>query len=229
MKTYAFIFARGGSKGIPFKNTRLLNGKPLLAWSIEIARDISEIKQVFVSTDNLEIAAIAREWKAEVIDRPPELAQDDTPEWLAWQHAVKWLEETGDHFDVFISLPPTSPLRSKDDVLNCLIKLDKKCDIVVTMTETTRSPWFNMVRIKKDESLSLLLEGNYVRRQDVLEAFDMTTVAYVTRPSFILNHERIWDGCVQGVLIPPERAIDIDTVFDFQIAEYFYKKNNNLS
>ena len=224
MKIYSFIFARGGSKGIPGKNTRLLAGKPLLVWAIEIARDIPEINRVFVSTDDTHIAEIARECGAEVIDRPPELAQDDTPEWFAWQHAVKWLEARGDSFDVFLSLPATSPLRSKDDVLNCLNRLDGVTDIVVTFTETGRSPWFNMVRIEKDERLRLLIEGDYTRRQDVPEGYNMTTVAYVSRPSFILNHEKIWDGFVQGVLIPPERAIDIDTMFDLEMAELILKK-----
>ena len=226
MKIYAFIFARGGSKGIPDKNIRLLAGKPLLAWAIEIARDIPEINRVFVSTDDTHIAEIARECGAEVIDRPPELAQDDTPEWFAWQHAVKWLEARGDSFDVFLSLPTTSPLRSKEDVLNCLNRLDDVTDIVVTYTEARRSPWFNMVRIDKNERLHLLVEGNYTRRQDVPEGYDMATVAYVTRPSFILNHENIWDGFVRGVLIPPERAIDIDTMFDFEMVKLILNKDN---
>ena len=222
MKIYAFIFARGGSKGIPGKNIGLLGGKPLLVWSIEIARDIPEINRVFVSTDDTHIAKIARKHGAEVIDRPPELAQDDTPEWFAWQHAIKWLEARGDSFDVFLSLPATSPLRSKDDVLNCLDRLDDITDIVVTVTETSRSPWFNMVRIEKDERLHLLVEGNYTRRQDVPKGYDMTTVAYVSRPSFIMNNEKIWDGIVRGVLIPSERAIDIDTMFDLELAELIF-------
>lgn len=226
MKIFAFIFARGGSKGIPGKNKRLLAGKPLLAWAVDIARDIPEINRVFVSTDDAHIAEIAREHGAEVIDRPPELAQDNTPEWFAWQHAVKWVKGRGDTFDVFLSLPATSPLRSKDDVLNCLHRLDDVTDIVVTFTETGRSPWFNMVRINKDERLRLLIEGNYTRRQDVPEGYNMTTVAYVTRPSFILNNKKIWDGFVRGVLIPPERAIDIDTTFDFEMVKLILNKNN---
>lgn len=224
MKTYAFIFARGGSKGIPGKNIRLLGGKPLLAWSIEIAKDIPEINSIFVSTDDTQIAEIAHEWGVEVIERPPELAKDDSPEWLAWQHAIKWLEAQGASFDVFLSLPATSPLRNKEDVVNCLKKLDKESDVVVTMTETSRSPCFNMVQIETDGRLRLLVEGNYMRRQDVPEGYDMTTVAYVSRPTFIMNNEKIWDGLVRGVLIPSERAIDIDTMFDFELAELIFNK-----
>jgi CMP-N-acetylneuraminic acid synthetase len=220
MKTHAFIFARGGSKEIPGKNIQLLGGKPLLAWSIEIARNILAIRRTFVSTDNAEIAEVAQQFGAEVIDRPAELAQNDTPEWLAWQHAVKWVQKEYGNFDRFVSLPTTSPLRNKNDVLNCLNHLDNQTDIVVTITETSRSPWFNMVRVDEDEMLRLMADGNYTRRQDVPEGYDMTTVAYVTNPVFIMNNEKIWDGRVKGILIPRERALDIDTELDLKIAEF---------
>ncbi len=96
--------------------------------------------------------------------------------------------------------------------------------MVVTMTGTNRSPWFNMVKTETDGRLRLLVEGNYMRRQDVPEGYDMTTVAYVSRPSFIMNNEKIWDGIVRGVLIPSERAVDIDTMFDLELAELIFNK-----
>ena len=83
MKTYAFVFARGGSKGVPGKNIRELAGKPLLAYSIDMAHEIEAVDKVFVSTDDPAIAAIARNYCANVIDRPEEVAQDNTPEWMA--------------------------------------------------------------------------------------------------------------------------------------------------
>ena len=168
MKTYAFIFARGGSKGIPGKNILPFAGKPMLAWSIQMAKSIPEIERVFVSTEDNKITRVAREYGAELIERPAELAQDDTSEWLAWQHAVKWIQEQNERFDVFLSLPTTSPLRKKDDVLKCLNKLDERFDVVVTITETNRSPWFNMVKMNDVGSLRLLVEGkkHYMRRQD---------------------------------------------------------------
>ena len=85
MRTFAFVFARGGSKGIPRKNLQLLDGKPLLAWSIEMGQILSEIKQVFVSTEDAEIADVANALGAEVINRPGHIARDTSPEWLAWQ------------------------------------------------------------------------------------------------------------------------------------------------
>jgi N-acylneuraminate cytidylyltransferase len=220
VKTFAFIFARGGSKGVPGKNIRNLGGKPLLAHSIEIAQNIDEISRIFVSTDDQDIADVGIKYGAEVINRPTEFAQDDSPEWLAWLHAVEWLESKGELFDRFVSLPTTSPLRNKGDVIKCLNLLDKQTDIVVTMTDTSRSPYFNMVS-KEDGYIKLLMESKegYSRRQDVPKVYDMTTVAYVTRPNFIKSNEKLFDGRVKAVLVPKERAIDIDDEVDFTVAE----------
>ena len=225
MKTFAFIFARGGSKGVPGKNIRNLGGMPLLAHSIITAQSVDEISRIFVSTDDQDIADVGIKYGAEVISRPTEFAQDDSPEWLAWLHAVEWLESKGELFDRFLSLPATSPLRNKGDVIKCLNLLDKQTDIVVTMTDTSRSPYFNMVS-KEGECIKLLAksEKGYSRRQDVPLAYDMTTVAYVTRPDFIKNNNKVFDGQVKAVLIPKERAIDIDDEIDFKMAEMLIKE-----
>ena len=228
MKTFAFVFARGGSKGVPGKNIRNFSNQPLLAYSLEIAKKIHEISSIFVSTEDLQIAKIAKIWGAIVIDRPVELAQDESSEWLAWQHAVEWVKEHHGDFDRFVSLPATSPLRNENDVQACLNALDDETDMVITTTETNRSPWFNMVRVGEDNHISLLFEGGkkFVRRQDVPKAYDMTTVAYVTRPSFIMLESGILNGRTKAVMIPTERAIDIDTEFDWEIAEYLMDKQN---
>ena len=225
MKTFAFIFARGGSKGVPGKNIRNLDGMPLLAYSIIIAQNIESISRVFVSTDDQDIADIGVKYGAEIIKRPSNLAQDNSPEWLAWLHAIEWLESKGEYFDRFVSLPTTSPLRNKDDVVKCLNLLDMKTDIVVTISNTSRSPYFNMVG-EKDGYIKLLMESEKMpsRRQDSPLAYDMTTVAYVSRPSFIKNNNKVFDGRVKAVLIPKERAVDIDDEIDFKVAEMLMKE-----
>ena len=225
MRTYAFIFAWGGSKGVPRKNILELNGKPLLAYSIELALNISDIDDVFVSTDDDDIAKVAIKFGANIIRRPSELAQDSSPEWLAWKHAISWLEERSISFDRFISLPTTAPLRSEKDIVNCLERLSKETDVVITVSETTHSPFFNMVK-KIDGYVKLVSEDKdtYVRRQDVPKVYNMTTVAYVARPEFIMRNNNIFDGRVKSVIIPNDRAIDIDTMLDFEIAEMLIKK-----
>ena len=220
MRTFAFVFARGGSKGIPRKNLQLLAGKPLLAWSIEMGQSLAEVERVFVSTEDPEITETAFSFGAEVITRPAELAQDTSPEWLAWQHAIKVVEEKFGRFERFLSLPATAPLRSQQDVECCLKRLDAETDVVITMLPATRSPWFNMVCQEPKGDLRLLVEGNYTRRQDAPIGYDVTTLAYVLRPEFILEKQRLWDGRVKGVEIPPERALDIDTPLDLEIARF---------
>ena len=226
MRIFAFIFARGGSKGVPGKNIKDMCGKPLIAYSIEIAQAIDSIEKIFVSTEDDNIATVAKEFGADIIPRPHNLAQDDSPEWLAWQHAVKWLEEKGESFDIFLCLPTTSPLRKTKDVISCLHCLNEKSDAVITMTKASRSPWFNMVQQDRDGYVKILMENDktFVRRQEVPKVYDMTTVAYVTRPEYIINSKSIFDGQVKAVMVPPERAIDIDTELDFLLAELLIKK-----
>ena len=221
------MFARGGSKGIPRKNLQKLDGKPLLAWSIEMAQTLSEVEQIFVSTDDSEIADLASTSGAQIINRPEHLAGDTSSEWLAWQHAVEWVQERLGRFDRFLSLPTTSPLRSQKDVQRCLDMLGENTDVVITITPSTRSPWFNMVCEGQNGELKLLLEGCYIRRQDAPVGFDMTTVAYVLRPKFIMSHQRLWDGKVKGVVVPNERAIDIDTPLDLEIARFLKGRDHS--
>jgi N-acylneuraminate cytidylyltransferase len=220
-KTCAFIFARGGSKGLPRKNILPIANHPLFVHGIIVAKQLNNIDGIYVSTDCDEIADVAKYAGAQVIKRPVELASDNASEWLAWQHAIKIVEEQSGHFERFLSLPPTAPLRSRDDVEKCLNALVPDVDIVVTMTMSRRSPWFNMVEKKIDGRIKVLLgDSNVSRRQDSPECFDMTTVAYAAKSSFILNSKKIWDGRVAGVEVPAERAFDIDTPLDFAIAKF---------
>ena len=225
MRTFAFVFARGGSKGIPRKNLQLLGGKPLLLWSIEMGQSLPEVERVFVSTEDAEIAEVAIAFGAEVIQRPDHLAQDTSPEWVAYQHAITEAKQKYGHFKRFLSLPPTSPLRSQEDVRACLDSLNDFTDVVMTMTDTSRSPYFNMVREESDGEIQLLVNGRYFRRQDAPISYDLTTVAYVMNPEFVLINNGYWDGKVRGVKIPTARALDIDTPLDLEIARILYQKS----
>jgi len=224
MDTVAFIFARGGSKGVPRKNIRKLAGKPLIGWAIEQAKAVDSIRRVIVSTDSKEIASIAREFGAEVpFLRPNYLAQDDSPEWLSWRHGLQYLKETeGKLPAAMVSVPTTSPLRHSKDIEKCLqLYFESNIDAVITISESNRSPWFNMVKEGADGTYSLIIppEKGLHHRQEVPSAYDITTVAYVIRPEFVFSHDHIFSGKLKEVHIPKERAIDIDTEFDFQVAE----------
>lgn len=222
----AFIFARGGSKGLPGKNIKELNGKPLIVYSIETAQSIPEINQVFVSTDDPEIAKVAQKAGAKIIERPEELAGDHSPEWLAWRHSVEWVIASEGKFDLMVSLPPTSPLRSAEDVKGAILEATKpNIDASISMTKASRSPYFNMVVKKPDDSVELVNKPAeaVTRRQDAPECFDITTVAYVTTPQFVLSKNGIFEGRVGAVEVPKERAVDIDDIYDFMLAESILK------
>jgi N-acylneuraminate cytidylyltransferase len=225
----AFIFARSGSKGLANKNIRNFAGKPLIAWSIEHAKSVSRIRRIIVSTDSEEIASIAKEYGAEVpFLRPKELATDESPEWLSWQHALNFvLSEEKKLPEVMVSLPVTAPLRYTLDVDNCLDSFYlNKADVVVTVTDSHRSPYFNMIKLNKNGSVELVINNNnnINRRQDAPVVFDMTTIAYVANPKFVIDNNSIFSGAVYSVNIPVERSIDIDTLLDFEIAEYLFLK-----
>jgi CMP-N-acetylneuraminic acid synthetase len=229
MKYVVLICARGGSKGLPGKNIKLLGGIPLIGWSINIAKQIKDVSRIIVSTDSSKIADIAKSFGAEVpFIRPDYLAQDDSPEWLVWRHAINYIEENdGEIVDALIVLPVTAPLRKVDDVNACIDKFENsKVDTVITVSEANRSPYFNMIHNDKDGYSSLVIppENQIIRRQDAPLVYDMTTVAYVINAGFIKSHDGIFKGRVKSVTIPRQRAVDIDNLMDFEIAELMLKK-----
>ena len=232
LKTICILCARGGSKGIKNKNLQIVNGKPLIYYPIMAAQKSGVINKIIVSTDSEEIATQALKYGAEVpFMRPEELCRDSSPEWLAWQHALKYLLDVDGFLpDIMVSIPTTAPLRLPIDIENCLNEFKKgEADVVITVSDSRRSPYFNMVRKNLDETVSLVMNINeeIARRQDAPVVFDMETVAYVAKPEFVLNHRSIFEGLVFSVNVPPERAIDIDTLFDFQMAEFFMKQRED--
>ena len=230
MKTHAFVFARGGSKGLPKKNLLSIGGIPLVGHSICTAQRLKDVDKVFVSTDDAEIASTARSFGAEIIPRPPELARDDSSEWLAWQHAASLVMRDHGDFSRFVSLPTTAPLRSDEDVLACLEALTPNWDLVMTMSQSRRSPWFNLVLEQPNGELRLFdaKHDGVFRRQDAPLTFDLTTVAYAAWVPHILGSNSIWNGRVRGVSVPAERALDIDSHHDFQIAKWLLEKGKTI-
>lgn len=225
----AFIFARGGSKGLPGKNIRPFAGKPLIAWAIEQALAVPSIGRVIVSTDSPEIAAKAKAFGAHVpFLRPDDLANDTAPEIDAWRHALAYLLDVeGKLPDVFVSVPATAPLRLPEDIESCLQIYDRgRADFVLTVSPAHRNPWFNMVSLRDDGAVELVNNpsGTITRRQDAPEVFDITTVAYAANPEFILEGRSLFSGRTLASRVPVERSIDIDTLFDFEVAEFLMNK-----
>lgn len=226
MKNFAFIFARGGSKGLPGKNIMPLVGKPLLLYSIDIALESPSIEKVFVSTDDQVIAEVAKLRGAIVIERPAELATDTSPEWLSWRHAIEWVREHYGPFCGFVSLPATSPLRSVEDVEGAIKQRQvREADICISVTPANRSPYFNMVKHNEQGYVELLnkIDGVVARRQDAPQVFDITTVVYATTSDFVMNNYGLFSGKVTSIQVPKARAVDIDDIYDFRLAESIIK------
>lgn len=218
------IPARGGSKGIPGKNIKNLAGKPLIAWTIASALKSKTCSRLIVSTDDEKIASVAREWGAEVpFIRPAHLATDTSASISVVEHALKWLEENEQCYPEYVMLlQPTSPLRSADDICNCvdIVKI-KNAIAVVSVCEANPHPYI----VKKISDTGTLenfvpTEKKIDRRQDMPPAYALNGAIYVTRcDSLISTHSFTPDGTV-AYIMPKERSIDIDSSLDFQFAEF---------
>ncbi|MBL6727054.1 MAG: acylneuraminate cytidylyltransferase family protein [Methylophilaceae bacterium] len=219
-KNIAFIFARGGSKGLIRKNIKKFNGKPLIAWTIELALKTKIFEEVIVSTDNQEIAEISMQYGARVpFIRPDDLASDTANEWFAWKHAVQNLDYNEDYN--FVCLPCVCPLRNEEDVIKSIeAYMNKTADLVFTISQSDRSPYVNMVEIDKDQvKLSKPINSNKIyRRQDSPKVYNIVPSVYVTSPKYILENESLWSGRISYHEVPHARSIDIDSELDFEFA-----------
>ena len=227
MTIFGAVFARGGSKGVPGKNLKKLAGKSLLEHSISLGVSLPLIDRMLCSTDSQDIADEARRLGAEVpFLRPPELSGDAAPEWGAWRHlATHLIGQGASESDVLVSLPATAPLREWEDIDAAIQTFGEgSFDVVLAVTESSRNPWFNMVQRESSTGRVEIAVSEPLttvdRRQDAPRLFDLTTVVYITSLGFVLRADRLFSGKVGSVLVPAERAIDIDTELDLEIAEF---------
>jgi CMP-N,N'-diacetyllegionaminic acid synthase len=230
MRILATICARGGSKGVPNKNIRLLNGKPLIAYTIECAKKYTKFDRIIVSTDSPKIAEVAKQYGADVpFLRPKELATDTSPKIPVLQHAVRYLEkEENDRYDLIVDLDPTSPLRTVEDIENCVNKMiEKNPNVVFSVTPAHKNPYFNMVE-EKDGKVYLCkkLDEPITRRQDAPKVYAMNASIYVYKKDFLLNTDSVFSNNTMAVVMPEERSIDIDRPIDFEFVEFLMKRNS---
>jgi N-acylneuraminate cytidylyltransferase len=235
IRAQAYIFARGGSKGVPRKNIRLAAGKPLLAHAIDSALACKYVTSVIVSTDDEEIAEAALRYGAKVpFMRPAHLAGDTASEWDAWRHALEHSGCTPSYapFDVFLSVPTTSPLRLPQDLDACveLLFQEADTDMVITVRPAERHPSFNMVSMERGGAVRLAapLPGVITRRQDAPALYDITTVGYAAKPAYILRAHSLFEGETRAVHVPQERALDIDSEYELKIADFLLRERMEL-
>jgi len=223
-----WVFARGGSKGLPGKNLREVGGISLLAHAVGAGLAARGVDAVFVSTDDPELAAAGRAAGAEVpFLRPAHLATDGAPEWLAWRHAVEFLARDRDwEPEALVMIPPTAPLREAADLERCLARLrETGADIVLTVTPSRHNPSFSMVTMAETGTVDLVVPPpeHLANRQKAPTVYDITTVAYAVRPAYVMAAGSWREGSVQSVVVPAERAIDIDDELDLRIAQCLWE------
>lgn len=224
-KILAIIPARCGSKGIPRKNTRLLAGKPLIAYSIESALKSKYIDRVIVSTEDEEIAESSALYGAKVIKRSKGLAKDESPTIDVIFHVLKILEKENYNPDIAVLLQPTSPLRSVNDIEKAIkLFLESGCESVVSVCETEQSPYWSF-KIAEGY-LKPLFGEKYLRmrRQDLEKVYIPNGAVYVSTPLTLYKYKSFCSERAIPYIIPIERSIDIDNEIDFILAEPVMKK-----
>ena len=226
------ICARGGSKGVKNKNIKELNGKPLIAYTIEQAKDSNLFEHIVISTDSDDIANVAKEYGAEVFfKRSSEMATDTAGKLDVIRDAFKRSEEYYNRtFDYLIDLDATAPLRSVEDIIDSFNQFkENNNDNLITAMPSRRSPYFNLV--EQDENgkvyLSKKLDNKIIRRQDAPKSYDMNASIYIWKRDIILNENSIFLEKTGLYVMPEERSIDIDTEFDFKFVDFLMKENKN--
>lgn len=215
-RVLAVIAGRGGSKGLPRKNIRDLAGKPLIAWSIEAAAGSVFLDRTIVSTDDAEIADVARKWGGGVpFLRPAELATDTSSIIDAVLHAVDSLREP---YHYAVLLQATSPLRLSSDIDEALaLCRESHAPACVSITPTPKAGW--MLGLNPNGRLMPLFENGARRRQDLSAAYMPNGAVYVAEIDWLRKQSTYYVPEAVGYVMPPERSVDVDTMLDFRLAE----------
>lgn len=220
------IPARGGSKGIPHKNIKPLNGKPLICHTIDIAREVADDKDICVSTDDPEIIKCVEDYSLNVpFVRPAELATDTAGTYEVLLHALNFYEKQGIHYDVVLLLQNTSPFRNVQHVKEALALYRPDIDMVVSVNEIRSNPYYNCFEDGKDGFLKKTLDSsNYIRRQDAPVTYEYNGAIYVINPE-ILKKMPLGKFTKRVKYVMDSRhSLDLDTMDDWNFAEYLIQK-----
>jgi len=234
MRVLGLIPARGGSKGVPRKNIRLVGGKPLLHYTTRAALAARSLARVILSTEDDEIAAVGRECGVEVpFLRPPELAGDEAPMLPVVQHAVRWLAERGNSFDAVCLLQPTNPLRRAADIDGAVELLDRTgADAVISFVDAGEKHPARMKFLAPDGRVvdppfAEAFEGQ--RRQDLPKLYLREGSIYLSRVPVLMEQHSFKGRDCRAWIVPEERACNVDTPLDLYIAECLLGREGDVA
>jgi len=227
LKYLALIPARGGSKGVKNKNIRVLDGKPLISYTINSAKKSECFEDVVVSTDSNEIANVARTYGATVpFIRPAELSDDKAKSIGVVIHA---LDISGKSYDAVCLLQPTSPLRKAEDIKEALIKYEEKGKTTLVSVAILEEPHPHKVKLIKNDKLIPFIPGAQceVPRQQLSTCYFLNGAIYVIDANFAKENKTFFDENTVPYIMPNERSVNIDTEADFLVAEYYMNKRRH--
>lgn len=230
-RVLGLVPARGGSKGVPRKNVRLLRGRPLLAYTADAARGARRLTRVVVSTDDPEIAEVALGCGLEVpFMRPAALAGDEAPMVPVVQHAIRALECAGDRFDAVCVLQPTCPLRRPADIDGAVALLEATgADSVISFVAVGEKHPMRMKHLDEEGRVTnppFAEPAEGMRRQALPPLYLREGSIYLTRRTTIMEHGMLQGADCRAWVVPPERACNIDTPFDLAMAEWMLGRDD---
>jgi CMP-N,N'-diacetyllegionaminic acid synthase len=226
MRILYLIAARAGSKGLPGKNTKMLGGKPLIQYSVEFAmNNMKEGDEICVSSNDQEVLNIASDLGISIpFKRPEELSTDTSSSYDVILHAIKFYENQNKHFDSVVLLQPTSPFRKSEDLQKMILSYKEDVEMVVTVKNSKENPYFTLFEENESGFLKKSKEGYFDRRQDCPKVFAFNGSIYLYRISSLKEKKVSEFTKIKKVVMPEERSIDIDTMADWILAEYYLDK-----
>ncbi|WP_348823513.1 acylneuraminate cytidylyltransferase family protein [Flavobacterium aestuarii] len=222
IKFLAVIPARAGSKGLPGKNSKLLNGVPLIFYSIDIARTILEDDDICISSNDLGLIDIVQKQKKITVPfvRPEDLATDEAGTHEVILHAIDYYENIGKSYDAIILLQPTSPLRTEENLKKAIdLYMNDDLDMVVSVKETKSNPYFTLFEENSEGYLNQSKISNYTRRQDCPKVYEYNGAIYVINVNSLKKSKMAQFSKIKKYIMSEEHSIDIDTPLDWKIAE----------
>jgi N-acylneuraminate cytidylyltransferase len=215
------IPARGGSKGIPRKNIKLLGGKPLIHYSVEVARRMTDDVHICVSTDDEEIIRVVQALNMQVpFIRPSELAQDNTPTYEVILHAIDFYRSQGRNYKVVVLLQPTSPFREPRHIREAINLFSSEIDMVVSVCETKSNPYYVLFEENADGFLVKSKQGNFTRRQDCPKVFELNGSIYVMNVESLRKKPLQQFDKVRKYEMERKYSVDLDDELDWAFAEF---------
>jgi CMP-N,N'-diacetyllegionaminic acid synthase len=225
LKFLALIPARGGSKGIPHKNIKPFFGKPLIGYSVELARKFLSDENICVSTDDQEIIKAVEALNLQVpFVRPPSLSGDDAGMYEVVLHALDFYKKKGKTYDGLILLQPTSPLRSEQSLREAINLYNADVEMVVSVKKTSANPYFKLYEEDPQGFLVKSKSGNFKTRQEAPDVWELNGAIYIYNVAALLRSSPAQFKKIKKYVMSEIESVDLDTPMDWAIAEFLKQK-----